>query len=365
MGSHLVDALVNAGHRVRVYDALDPQVHTEERPSHLNPEVEFIQGQMEDRALLRRALEGVEVVFHQAAAVGVGQSMYQIEHYVRANTLGGAILLDLLVNDRDRLNVRKVIVASSMSIYGEGAYRCAACGVFFPRLRTEAQLSKHEWEMQCPTCGGAAEPVPTNEDKPLFPTSIYAVTKQDHEQMFLCVGRAYDIPTVALRYFNIYGPRQALTNPYTGVAAIFSGQLLSGQRPIIFEDGKQLRDFVHVSDIVQANLLAMERDEANYGVFNIGTGRPFSILQVAETLIENLAPGAEPFIVGRYRAGDIRHCYADISRARQQLGYDPRVRFEDGIRDLLYWVKEQRLGAEHAERVKKMQKELDAHGLTR
>jgi dTDP-L-rhamnose 4-epimerase len=365
VGSHLVDTLIAAGHRVRIYDNLEPQVHGQQSPPYLNERAELITGDMRNRDALRCALDGIEVVYHQAAAVGVGQSMYEIERYVSANTLGGAVLLNLLVNERDLLKVQKVVVASSMSIYGEGAYRCPECGIFYPRLRLEEQLAKHEWEMRCPNGHGGAEPLATNEEKPLYPTSIYAITKRDHEEMFLCVGRAYGLPTVALRYFNIYGPRQALTNPYTGVAAIFSGQLLSGQAPLIFEDGNQLRDFVHVSDIVQANLLAMERPEANYEVFNVGTGRPVSIRRVAETLIQQLNPSLQPTITGRYRAGDIRHCYADISKAQRLLGYAPRIAFEDGIRDLLDWVRRQQVGAEHSARVSKMQQELDARGLTR
>jgi dTDP-L-rhamnose 4-epimerase len=266
--------------------------------------------------------------------------MYQIQRYVDANTLGGATLLDILANERHQ--VRKLIVASSMSIYGEGKYECEACGVAYPQLRSGEQLRQRRWEMLCPHCGGEMRPLPTDEDKPLHPTSIYAVTKRDHEEMFLCFGRAYGIPAVALRFFNVYGPRQALSNPYTGVAAIFSARLLNGEPPVIYEDGQQSRDFIHVQDVARASVLAMERHEADYEVLNVGTGRPLTIRRIAQVLIDKLAGGkVDPQVVGQYRQGDIRHCFADIGRIREQLGFEPEVTFEDGVADLISWVREQ------------------------
>ena len=355
IGSYLVDALVDNGHDVRVFDNLEPQVHGARRqvPEYLNPAAELVIGDVRDRSALKDALEGVDVVFHYAAAVGVGQSMYQIRRYVEANTLGGATLLDILANER--LGVRKLVVASSMSIYGEGKYECGKCGVGYPQLRQDDQLRERKWEMLCPSCGGEMQPLPTDEDKPLFPTSIYAVTKRDHEEMFLCFGRAYGIPTVALRLFNVYGPRQALSNPYTGVAAIFSSRLLNGQPPVIYEDGLQSRDFVHVGDVVRASLLAMERDEADYEVFNVGTGRSLTILAIARMLIDSLADGEiEPQVVGKYRRGDIRHCFADIAKIGDRLGFAPRVSFEEGVSDLIGWVREQ----EAADRFHEVDREL-------
>jgi dTDP-L-rhamnose 4-epimerase len=342
IGSFLVDALVERGYDVRIYDALVPQVHGPEQaaPAYVNPEAEFVQGDVRDREALARALQGVDVVYHLAAAVGVGQSMYEIQYYTEANTLGGAVLLDLLANTKHQ--VRKMLVASSMSIYGEGKYRCQEHGEVYPRLRPEAQLKAREWEMKCPQCGREVLPAPTDEDKPLFPTSIYAITKRDHEEMFLSTGLAYGIPAVALRFFNAYGPRQALSNPYTGVMAIFSGRLLNHQPPVIYEDGRQTRDFVHVSDIVQGLLLALEKPEADYQVFNLGTGIPTSIGQVAGLLSERLVEGdIEPYVLNQFRAGDIRHCYADVSKARDLLGFEPQVRLQDGLGNLLDWVKEQ------------------------
>jgi dTDP-L-rhamnose 4-epimerase len=342
IGSFLVDALVERGSEVRIYDALVPQVHGPEQhlPAYVNTDAEFIQGDVRDRKSLARALEGVDVVFHLAAAVGVGQSMYQIQYYTEANTLGGAVLLDLLANTKHQ--VRKMIVASSMSIYGEGKYECAACGVAFPRLRTEDQLKTRDWEMKCPDCGQDVRPVPTDEDKPLYPTSIYAITKRDHEEMFLNTGLAYGIPAVALRFFNTYGPRQALSNPYTGVMAIFSGRLLNRQPPILYEDGLQSRDFIHVRDIVQGLLLAMDRQQADYQVFNLGTGVPTTVAEVANMLSQQLTGGEiRPQIRSQFRAGDIRHCYADLSQARALLGFEPRIPLQKGMADLLAWVKEQ------------------------
>ena len=343
IGSHLVDALLEAGHIVRVLDNLEPQVHGGLReggqwPDYLAPDCEKILADVRDWDALRATLDGVDVVYHQAAAVGVGQSMYEIERYVDTNTRGTAVLLDILANDKH--DVRKLIVASSMSIYGEGKYHCDEHGQIYPRLRSEEQLAARDWEMRCPVCREVVVPVPTDEDKPLYSTSIYAITKKDQEEMCLTVGRAYGIPTVALRYFNTYGSRQALSNPYTGVAAIFSSRLLNGQPPVIFEDGHQSRDFVHVSDIVQANLLAMQRDEMDYRAFNVGTGRALTILQIAELLGQHLDSRQIPEIARKFRAGDIRHCFADISRL-QALGYRPRVKFEDGVNELVTWVRSQ------------------------
>ena len=340
IGSHLVDGLVDQGHRVRVLDMLVSQVHGENaEPKHVNPAAEFVRGDVCDRAAVDAALEGIDVVFHEAAEVGVGQSMYEIERYVRANDLGTAVVLEAVLARRPQ--VRKLVVASSMSIYGEGAYSCASCGPIAPQLRPTEQLRDRRWEVECPTCGAKLSPMPTSEEKPLFPTSVYAVTKQDQEQFCLAVGRSYGIPTVALRYFNVYGTRQALSNPYTGVCAIFSARLLNGNRPLIFEDGEQTRDFVHVSDIVQANLRALDTDRADYHAINVGTGRATSVRKVCELLAKGLDLDLEPEIVAKYREGDIRHCVADISKARALLGYEPRVSLEQGIPELLSWVKAQ------------------------
>jgi dTDP-L-rhamnose 4-epimerase len=362
IGSHLVDALLQAGHAVRVFDSLEPQVHGGLReqgrwPDYLARDCEKIVGDVRDRAALKKAIDGSDVIFHEAAAVGVGQSMYEVHRYMDINTLGTATLLDILANEKH--GVRKLMVASSMSIYGEGAYHCPEHGKVHPRLRPSAQLAQKDWEMRCPECGTHASPIPTDEEKPLFSTSIYAISKKDQEEMCLCVGRAYGIPTVALRYFNVYGPRQALSNPYTGVAAIFSSRLLNNNSPLVYEDGLQSRDFIHVSDIVQANILAMTIEAADYDSFNIGTGRTTTVLDVAHVLAHALDKSIEPTIAHKFREGDIRHCVSDISKAQRMLGYRPCVKFEDGMQELAEWV-----GRQQAEDlVEKARQELEKRRL--
>jgi dTDP-L-rhamnose 4-epimerase len=332
VGSHLVDELTKK-HEVTIYDNLEPQVH-KNFPEYLNNGAELIKEDIRDRAKLKEAISDSEVIFHEAAMVGVGQSMYQIEKYMDVNTMGTAKLLDILANEEH--NVKKLIVASSMSIYGEGKYMCSECGIMYPPLRGNEQLKKRGWEMKCPSCGKMVKPVPTDEEKPLQPTSIYAISKKDQEEMCLAVGQAYGIPTVALRYFNIYGPRQALSNPYTGVCAIFSSRIKNNNPPIIFEDGLQTRDFISVHDIVEANLLVMEKSKADYEMFNVGTGKPVSILDIARTLTKLYGKAIKPDVVNKYRSGDIRHCYADISKLKK-LGFKPAVSFEAGMRELVEW----------------------------
>jgi dTDP-L-rhamnose 4-epimerase len=385
IGSHLVDALIEKGYWVRVLDNLEPQVHGDlnlsgHPPIFLNPEAEFIFGDVRDPDIVSKALQDIDVVFHQAAMVGVGQSMYAIPAYTSVNAYGTAILLQAIVDSKNR--PRKMIVASSMSIYGEGAYFCPDHGEVYPQLRSVHQLQKQEWEPRCPSpgCEHFTTPLPTKEDKPLFPTSIYAINKRDQEEMFLATGIAYNIPTVALRYFNTYGSRQALNNPYTGVAAIFSNRLLNGKTPIVYEDGRQLRDFTHVSDIVQANLIVMNDTRADYKVFNVGTGRAVSIADVACALIDhfdqhNLITGSshdknenpstskiKATITGQFRAGDIRHCTADITHIKA-LGYQPKVRFEDGIAGLVEWVQSQ-VQISKEDHFDHAQQELSDRGLT-
>jgi dTDP-L-rhamnose 4-epimerase len=359
IGSHLVDALIARGHQVRVLDALVPQVHASDKPEFLNPKAEFIRADICDREALQRALDGVSVVFHEAAEVGVGQSMYEMERYVRANTLGTSILLEEIV--ARKAAIQKVVVASSMSVYGEGAYTCPKCGPKSPNLRSSEQLARHDWELHCETCGADLKAAPTSEEKPIFPTSVYAISKQDQEQLCLVVGRSYGVPTVALRYFNVYGDRQALSNPYTGICAIFSSRLLNDQPPLIFEDGEQTRDFVHVSDIVQGNLRAMESDRADYEMLNIGTGMPTSVNQVARMLSDGLGKQVPAQVVGKFREGDIRHCVADISKARKLIGYEPAVQLQKGIPELLAWVKVQRA----SDRTAKATQELESRNLVR
>lgn len=340
VGSHLVDALVERGDRVRILDNLDPQVHGPGRsaPSWVHPEAELVRADVRSADDWKRALRGVEVVYHLAAAVGVGQSMYAIADYTEVNTLGTARLLQTLVDERIELG--RLVVASSMSIYGEGRYRRPDGSEPVTRRRSPEDLKRRRWELYDPD-GTELMPVPTDEDKPLDPSSIYALNKKDQEAMALMVGGAYGIPTTALRFFNIYGTRQALSNPYTGVVAIFSSRLLNGEPPLVYEDGNQRRDFVSVHDIVRSLLLAGEREAAVGQVFNIGSGRAVGILEVARVLAGLLGVDIEPEVTGRYRVGDIRHCTADISRAQRLLGYEPKVALEDGMQNLLGWLREQ------------------------
>lgn len=360
MGTHLVDALVARGDRVRVFDNLDPQVHGPGRqpPPWLSPGAEVVVGDMRDPDAVSQALRGMDVIYHLAAAVGVGQSMYQVAGYTATNTLGTAHLLQALI-DRE-MQPERLVVASSMSIYGEGRY-LRPDGTSARRvLRTSEQLRARQWE-PCDEDGALLRAVPTDEAKPLDPTSIYALTKADQEKMVLQIGEAYGIPSVALRFFNIYGPRQALSNPYTGVAAIFSARLLNGEPPLVFEDGGQRRDFVSVHDIVQALLLAGEREAAVGKAINVGSGQSVSVGEVAATLARVMGVETEPRVTGTYRVGDIRNCFADITLAREALGYEPRVGFEEGMRELVAWLGEQERPESGIER---HAAELAARGLT-
>src|ERR671923_2016163 len=285
--------------------------------------------------------------------------MYAIVPYVDESVGGTAVLLDRLANGGHR--IRRLVVASSMSIYGEGRYRCPACGPVAPPPRPASQLQARDWEVRCPSCGVTTALAPCDEDKPLVPTSVYAVTKRDQEELCLCVGRAYGIGTVALRLFNIYGPRQALSNPYTGVGAIFSSRLLNGQRPLVFEDGRPSRDFIHLSDIAEAFCLALERDDVADVALNVGTGRATSVAALAEAIARVMGLGLAPEIVGRFREGDIRHCVADVSRIRRLLDFRARTALDKGVEDLVAWAREQRAD----DHVAQARDELERRGLLR
>lgn len=346
IGTHTVDLLIQEGIEVVVLDSLDPQVHGRDSalPVYLEHHIEekklnFIRGDVQDGLLLKTALREVDAVIHLAAAVGVGQSMYQPYHYISVNAGGTSLLLDILANEKHR--VKKIVVASSMSIYGEGVYRCRRCGSVHPHIRSDEQLKIGKWELTCPHCSSILEPMPTDESKHIEPTSIYAISKKVQEELVLTFGKAYKIPAVALRYFNVYGPRQSLNNPYTGVVAIFLSRLLNGKPPLIFEDGKQSRDFIHVSDIAKANLLALTSAEGDYQALNVGTGTATTILQVAETLAEVLNLDIQPEVINKYRSGDIRHCYADNSLIKETLGFEAQVNFNSGIADLIAWCQDQ------------------------
>jgi dTDP-L-rhamnose 4-epimerase len=358
IGSHLADALLARGDRVRVLDVLSPQVHgaSGDRPEYLAADVDVIVGDVRDGAVVRRALEGIDVVYHLAAMVGVGQSMYQVGDYTSVNGLGTAVLLEALVERP----VARLVVASSMSIYGEGLYVDGAGAIRDVSERGLDQLKRGEWEPRGAD-GSAVEPVPTPEWKRPSLASVYALSKYDQERLCLMIGRAYDIPAVALRFFNVYGPRQALSNPYTGVLAIFASRLLNGNAPLIFEDGLQQRDFVSVYDVVQACVHAADSAAAVGMAINVGSGVARTVREIAERMARMLGrSGIEAEVTGKYRVGDIRHCFADIAMARQLLGYEPRVGLDEGLVELAGWLE----GQVADDRVDQASRELAVRGLT-
>ena len=358
IGSHVADELLAAGYRVRVLDNLFPQVHGSNcsRPAYLDKAVELMPGDVRDPAAIRRALKGVDAVFHFAATVGVGQSMYEVSQYTEVNNLGTANLLQALIEHP----VEKLLVASSMSVYGEGLYRTPTGELLAGVERSAPQLKAHNWELLDPD-GEILTPVPTPETKIPSLASVYALSKFDQERMCLLIGRAYQIPTVALRLFNVYGTRQALSNPYTGVMAIFASRLMNGNPPLIFEDGLQRRDFVSVRDVARACRLALETPAASHCVFNIGSGHNYTIRELAQRIAAVMDRRAiSPLISGKYRVGDVRHCFADITLARKVLGYEPAVSLEEGLGELVAWLE----GQVAVDRVAQASAELSARGLT-
>lgn len=344
IGSHLVDRLIKKRYRVTVFDNLEPQVHPDGLPEYHNLKARFIRGDIRKKKDLKEVVADADAIVHFAAAVGVGQSQYQIAKYVETNIQGTANLLDVLANEKHR--VKKLVVASSMSIYGEGLYECRKCGRVKPPLRDfdvspPESLPPGYWEPKCPFCKGVLKPVPTPEETPLVSNSIYAVSKKEQEEMVLLIGKTYGIPSVALRFFNVYGPRQSLSNPYTGVSAIFLSRIKNHNPPVVYEDGLQSRDFIWVGDIVDACILSMEREEANYQVFNVGSGKPVSILEIANVLIKLLGiRDVKPEVTYGFRKGDVRHCYADTAKIKKMLGFEPQVSFEDGLKRLINWSRD-------------------------
>lgn len=357
IGSHLADHLLRHGYDVRALDSLSPQVHGPERarPGYLDPQVELQVGDVRDPEAVGKALAGVDSVVHLAAAVGVGQSMYEIDRYVGVNDLGTAVLLQALI----QRPVERLVVASSMSLYGEGLYRDRE-GREVLAERSRERLLKRDWEPVGPD-GAPLEPAPTPERKPPALASVYALSKFDQERLCLLAGEAYGFKAVALRFFNVYGTRQALSNPYTGVLAIFAARYLNGRPPLVNEDGKQRRDFVSVKDAAAACRLALESPGAPGEVFNVGSGRSFSVLEVAQRLAAVMGrEDVAPEVTGRYRVGDIRHCFADVSKARRLLGYVPTIDFEDGLEELAGWLE----GRIAHDRVSEASAELAARGLS-
>lgn len=357
IGSHVTDLLLASGYDVRVLDNLTPQVHGHEceRPDYLNADAELVIGDIRDHDTVESALRGIDGVIHLAASVGVGQSMYDIASYVEVNELGTAVLLQAL----SKRPVSRLVVASSMSVYGEGLARSGNGQFVNPEPRSSAQLKRAAWELVDDN-GKPLAPVPTPESKLPSLSSVYALNKYAQEQMALIVGKAYGIDAVALRFFNVYGPRQALSNPYTGVLAIFASRLLNNRPPLVFEDGLQRRDFVHVRDVAQAVKLALETEQGAGQIFNVGSGVSRTILSIAEDLARIVGkPQIKPHVTGKYRAGDIRHCFCDISLSQRELGFSPGISFEDGLSELADW-----LGAQVAhDAVDQATAELERRGL--
>jgi dTDP-L-rhamnose 4-epimerase len=365
IGSHLADRLLADGYEVRVLDNLSPQVHgallasaprpARARPAYLAPEVEMIVGDIRDPHTCRRALLGTSVVFHLAARVGVGQSMYEIADYTEVNNLGTARLLEAL----SQRPIERLVVASSMSVYGEGLYADGRGRPIATVKRSAEQCQRGDWEPHGED-GQVLDPLPTPESKPADVASVYALSKLDQERLCMIVGKAYGIETVALRFFNVYGPRQALSNPYTGVLAIFSARLLNRRPPLVNEDGLQRRDFINVHDVVEGCRLALQRPEAAGRIFNLGSGQSYTVRDIAARIAAVLGrPEIQPELTGRHRVGDIRHCFADIAQARDLLGFAPRISLDAGLHELAAWLQDQ-LAVDYVERARD---ELTQRGL--
>ncbi|KKK42345.1 MAG: dTDP-L-rhamnose 4-epimerase [Candidatus Lokiarchaeum sp. GC14_75] len=364
IGSHLTDKLIKENdHDITIYDTLSNQVHGQlnKLPDYLNKQVRFVKGSVTEYGAFEELLKENEIVIHLAARVGVGQSMYQISKYADNNILGLANLLDILVNSNH--DVEKVVISSSNTVYGEGKAFCDKCGIIFPELRFKEQLKRKDWEIICPTCDSKAIPLSTDEKTPYNSTSIYALSKQVQEEMSLMISKTFGLKTTILRFFLVYGPRQALSNPYTGVCSNFCTRLLNGKPPEVFEDGLQSRDFVNVMDVCQAMSLVIKSKNVNGEIFNVGTGIPISIREVANIITEKINPKLKPIFNQQYRVGDIRHCFADITKIKNKLGYEPEISFSQGIEDYLNWVKTQKKFAH--DKTDKALIELNEKGLLR
>ena len=341
IGSNLALKLIEKGYKVTVLDNLSPQIHTSNSPLYdsIKDKVRFIKGTVLSYDDWKNALEEIDVVVHLAAETGTGQSMYEIEKYTDVNIKGTSIFLDILANEKH--SVKKMIVASSRAIYGEGKYECSSCGIVYPNERKDEHMSKGDFTVKCPTCNANAKLLATDENSKIHPSSIYGITKQVQEQMFMVMGKTLNIPALAFRYQNVYGAGQSLSNPYTGILSIFSTRIKNGNDINIFEDGKESRDFVYIDDVVDATILGIEKDEANYEVFNVGLGLAIDVNKVASTLVKEYKSNSKISISGNYRLGDIKDNYADLTKIQTKLGFEPKVSFEDGIKRFTKWVNAQ------------------------
>jgi len=340
IGSFLTDALIAKGDVVRVFDNLEDQVHHGEIPAYLNAGAEFVRGDVRDSDALSAALQDIDVVIHMAAAVGVAQSQYEIKHYADVNVGGTANLLDCIVNQK--LPIRKILMPTSMTSYGEGAYLCPEHGRVRPGLRKEEDLARKDWQVHCPHCNAIVEPCAITEADERQSATMYSLTKNMQEDMLLNIAKIYRIPATAFRLFNVYGPRQSLSNPYTGVMAIFASRIKNNNPPTIFEDGLQSRDFISVHDVVKAFLIALETDKGDYEMFNIGSSTAMPIRDIGVAVAQSLGSSIKPVITGEGRKNDIRHCFADTMKIREQVGWEPTMSFADGLRELVEWAENEK-----------------------
>lgn len=355
IGSHIVDRLVKKGYDVTVLDNLSSTKGKE--PDYLNPKARFVLGSIQDKALLERLVQEADVIFHEAASVGIAQSNYEVVDFVDNNSLGTAKLLQAIIDSGKK---PKFILSTSNTTYGEGLYNCPGCNhAFHPPVRTSEEVDKYGFELVCPKCKKPAEPIPTPETTELNCNSVYAFTKKTQEELALFLGKLYSFPVVALKYFNVFGPRQSLSNPYTGVSAIFMSRVKNGGMPSVYEDGDQTRDFISVHDVVEANMLAMENSGVDNEIFNIGSGNPIKIKTLAEEIcnLYNVNPKID--ITYKFRKGDIRHCIADISKANRELGWKPKISFREALKEIYEWAKTQ----ESKDESEKANRELKERGL--
>lgn len=353
IGSNIALKLSKKGYKVTVLDTLSEQIHganpesTSPLYQKIKDKVDFIKGDVNNREDLEKALVDVDYVIHLAAETGTGQSMYEIKKYVDTNIGGTALLLDILTNTEH--HVKRIVVAESRAVYGEGKYHCPNCGDVYPYERTNENLAKGDFECKCPKCGGEVDLIATTEDSAIHPSSVYGISKQVQGQLVHLVCKSIGVESVSFRYQNVYGPGQSLTNPYTGILSIFSTRIKNGNGINIFEDGKETRDFVYIEDVVDATILGMEVSEANGHVFNVGTGIATDVLTVANTLCEKYGINVPITVSGNYRLGDIRHNFADITAARQILGFEPKWSFSDGIEQFTNWVNQQEVNEDNYE----------------
>lgn len=344
IGSNLALKLLDKGYEVLLLDNLSKQIHGEDPEesytySLIRNKCELIVGDVANFEDWKRALEGIDIVIHLAAETGTGQSMYEINKYVDVNIGGTANLMEVITNEKNQ--VKKVVVAASRAVYGEGKFHCNEHGVVYPVSRKDKYMSKRDFEVKCPICNKNVEMLPTDEDSKLHPTSVYGHTKQSQEELCMIVGKSINLPVVAFRFQNVYGPGQSLKNPYTGILSIFSTRIKNGNDLNIFEDGLETRDFVYIDDVTDAIILGIESEKANFQSFNVGSGEKTDVLTVANTLKEKYDSNININVSGNYRLGDIRHNLGDLTKIRSLLGYEPKVKFTEGISNFVDWVEKQ------------------------